>query len=712
MTTWARIVTSWPRTVLALVVPLVLLSGVWGIGVLDRLNLAGYTDPGSESARADELTQATFGRLAPDILVLYTAPDGQTVDDIGPQVVAQLAAVDPTVLARPIESYWTSNPLLRQALVAADRSMALAVVTLDGTDTERLRHYADLVPQLTVTGVDTQFAGYSAVTAAFNEESKTDVAIAEAIAIPLTLVLLVVIFGGLVAAPIPVIVGVLTVFSALGVLHAISIVSDVSAFALNVTTLLGLGLAIDYGLFMVSRFREELPEFGPAGAAARTVQTSGRTIAFSALLMTCAFAGALAAPISMLRSLGFGAIAAVVLAAFLSLTAVPAALTLLGPRIDALPWRRGAVQRGEARARRLWGSVADRVLRRPVVVAVSILALLALLSAPALGIQTTGIDVHGLPPDNPTRIAQEHVTTHFPNATNGATLVVHGADGAAPPPESVARVMAQAQQVDGVRLVVQLDARDDVVLLHAALTSGDFTDDAWSTVDRLRTIADPPGATVLVGGENALGADTNAAILHSIPLMLTVMVGATLVVMFFGFRSIVLPLKAVAMAAISLTATLGVLTWVFQEGHGAGLFGAEPQALPLPALVVVVGAVFGLSTDYEVFLMSRMVEAHDDGASTHEAIRTGIARTGRVITAAAMLLIIVTGATALSDVSLIKIGGIGMAIAILIDATVVRMLLVPALVKLMGRANWWVPRPLARHHRSGTPASARTGPQR
>ena len=349
MTTWARIVTSWPRTVLALVVPLVLLSGVWGIGVLDRLNLAGYTDPGSESARADELTQATFGRLAPDILVLYTAPDGQTVDDIGPQVVAQLAAVDPTVLARPIESYWTSNPLLRQALVAADRSMALAVVTLDGTDTERLRHYADLVPQLTVTGVDTQFAGYSAVTAAFNEESKTDVAIAEAIAIPLTLVLLVVIFGGLVAAPIPVIVGVLTVFSALGVLHAISIVSDVSAFALNVTTLLGLGLAIDYGLFMVSRFREELPEFGPAGAAARTVQTSGRTIAFSALLMTCAFAGALAAPISMLRSLGFGAIAAVVLAAFLSLTAVPAALTLLGPRIDALPWRRGAVQRGEAR---------------------------------------------------------------------------------------------------------------------------------------------------------------------------------------------------------------------------------------------------------------------------------------------------------------------------------------------------------------------------
>ena len=228
----------------------------------------------------------------------------------------------------------------------------------------------------------------------------------------------------------------------------------------------------------------------------------------------------------------------------------------------------------------------------------------------------------------------------------------------------------------------------------------------------MRAIPDPPGATVLIGGENALGADTNAAILHSIPLMLTVMVGATLVVMFFGFRSIVLPLKAVAMATISLTATLGVLTWVFQEGHGAGLFGAEPQALPLPALVVVVGAVFGLSTDYEVFLMSRMVEAHDDGASTDAAIRIGIARTGRVITAAAMLLIIVTGATALSDVNLIKVGGIGMAIAIFIDATVVRMLLVPALVKLMGAANWWVPRPLARHPRPGTPASAQPGPQR
>ncbi|WP_245671546.1 MMPL family transporter [Nocardia amamiensis] len=677
---------------LALSISMFLLSGIWGIGVLQNLNLAGYADPASKSTEAEKLINETPGGRRPDIVVIYTVPVGKTLGDIGPQVLERLASVDPDLLAQPIESYWTAEGIRQIAMRSTDQTRGLAALALAGTESDRLRNYADLVEQLTVDGVQTQFSGYTALTAAYNTKSKTDVVIAESVAIPLMLGLLVVIFGGLVAASAPVVVGGLAVFGSLGALRVISIFTDVSAFSLNIASIIGLGLAIDYSLFIVSRFREELGAgSSPAEATRRTVETAGRTIVFSALLLICAFAGSLVFPISMLRSLGYGAIAAIGIAATLSLTALPAALTLLGERIDAVPWRRGAVQRGEARAQRFWAGLAVWVMRRPVAVTGVIVLVLLALSLPLLGIKTGGVNPNGLPSDNPARQAQATVAANFPNATDGATLVIRGESGAPPSDRAVQQVITEAGQVSGVRVALRLAEDEDWVLVRVLLTHPDFSPAAEDCVRALQQMPNPSGTTVLVGGMNAQRVDSYNAIVGSIPAAVLIVLAATLLLMCVGFRSIMLPLKAVAMATFSLGATFGLLTWVFVDGHGSALLGVDPGPLPLPALVVVTMAVFGLSTDYEVFLMSRMVEAHEQGASTEEAVTSGVSRTGRVITAAATLFIIVAGAAALSDVALIKVAALGMAIAILIDATVVRMLLVPAIVKLMGSANWWMP---------------------
>lgn len=689
----ARWVTNRPHIVVSLAVGVLLLAGIWGgLGIFDRLNLAGYADPGSESAQVDRLIEGSVGRQTPDVVVIYTAPAGRSVDDIGPAVLHHLGAIDGSLLTRPPQSYWSSSPQLRMALASSDRRSGLAILTLAGDESQRLRTYTKLVPLLEVPGIQTQFSGWNATTMATNDQSKHDLLIAEAIAVPLTFALLIVVFGGLVAAAVPVAVGGLAVLGSLGLLRILSEFTDVSAFAVNIASIIGLGLSIDYSLFVVSRFREELRNgCSPLDASRRTIQTAGRTVGFSALLLICGFAGMTIYPLAMLRTLGFGAAAAVGLAALLSITAVPALLVILGRRIDALAWRRGAVDRSEARARAFWAKVADRVMRSPALTATAIIAILAVFSLPVVNLQIGGFQVNGLPKDNPARIAAEAVTANFPLVNNGATLLLRGGDGHHPEPSAVSQIRAAAVHVPDVLLVGQIGQSDDTAILHAVFAVSDFSNAASAAVRALRNLPAPPGTTLLVGGENAVAADSNSAILRGFPLMAAVMVLATFLLMLVAFRSIVLPLKAIAMATFSLLATFGILTWIFQDATRADFLGVTASPLPAGALMMVVALVFGLSTDYEVFLMSRMVEAHDHGATTEEAIRTGMASTGRTITAAAALMLIVTGAASLSQVNLMKVAGVGMAFAILIDATLVRMLLVPALVKLMGNANWWSP---------------------
>lgn len=684
MTAVARVVLARPRLVLALVAGVMLLSGLLGIGASDKVTAAGFIDPGSESAHVDRLVSEHFGPQNPDVVVRYTAPEGQTLDDIGPRVLEALARIDPAMLQRPIETYWNAGFARKQFLRSADDRHALAVVYLAGDANQRVAAYPDIEPLLRVPGVPADLSGYSAVSTEINAQSQHDLVRAEALSLPLTLLILVLVFGGLIAASFPVVVGGLTVLGASGAIRVLAQLTEVSTFAMNIASLLGLGMAIDYGLFLVTRFREEVADgHDVRSAITRTYATAGRTIAFSALLLVCAFAGTFVFPQAVLRSLGIGAITAVALAAGLSLTVLPALLALFGARIGTA--------RAIDRTDRFWGGLVDRVLRRPGLVTVVVGAVLLVFAAPLAGLRLGDIDHHALPPGNPMRVTIEELTTQFPAAGSGATVVLRGTDG---PPQSAAvdAVAAALGEVDGVRQVVQVGRAEDFVVFHAFLRDTDRTEAASDSVRGMRDLTPPDGTVLLIGGDTAATVDSVRSIVAAMPWMILVMVGATMVLLSTAFRSIVLPIKAVALAFLSLAATFGVLAWIFCGGHLAGALGVSTGPIAAGMLVLIIAVVFGLSTDYEVFLLSRMVEAHDAGADTAAAVRLGTVRTARVITAAATLLVIVTGAFTLSPLTPMRFLGLGMIIALVVDATLVRMLLVPALVQLMGPANWWSPR--------------------
>ncbi|MFG1795197.1 MMPL family transporter [Nocardia sp. NPDC049149] len=683
MTAVARLIIARPRTMLAVVVGVMLLLGLIGAHTADKVSAAGFTDPHSESALVDRLVREHFGPQTPDAVALYTAPDGQTLDDIGPRVQQSLATIDPRLLQRPIETYWNSVPPRKQFMKSADNRQAIAAVFLAGDDNRRVAAYPDIQGALEVPGVPTKLSGYSALATQINTQSQHDLVRAESLSLPLTLLILVLVFGGLVAAALPVAVGALAVLGAMGVIRVLTEFTEVSTFAVNIASLIGLGMAIDYGLFLVTRFREELAGGHAIEAAiARTYATAGRTVAFSALLLICAFAGTFVFPQAVLRSLGFGAIAAVALAAFLSLTVLPALLALFGTRIG----KAGSKDRTE----RFWGRVVDAVLRRPGVVTVVVGAVLLVLAAPLTGATLGDIDHRALPAGNEMRSTVEELTARFPAASSGVTAVLQGVDG---PPQSatVDGASTALSHVDGVKQVLPVGRADDFVVFHAFLDATDRSERATATVKDIRALTPPDGTVWRIGGDTAATADSVDSIVRAMPWMILAMVTATVLLLWAAFRSIVLPLKAVVMAFLSLAATFGVLTWIFDDGHLAGVLGVSPGPLAAGMLVLIIAVVFGLSTDYEVFLLSRMVEAHTTGADTAGAVRIGTLKTARVITAAATLLIIVTGAFTLSPLTPMRFLGLGMIIALLIDATLVRMLLVPALVKLMGPANWWTP---------------------
>ncbi|WP_067847178.1 MMPL family transporter [Nocardia lijiangensis] len=684
MIAWARFVMARPRTVLGVAVVVMGLCGLFGAGAAKQLSAGGVIDPNSESALVDRLVTEHFGPQNPDVVAIYTAPEGQTLEDIGPRVRAAIAAIDPALLARPIESYWNSVPPRTNFLRSPDKRHALAVVFTAGDETERIAAYPELEAALRVPGIDTELSGYSALSTEITAQSQRDLLVAESISLPVTLLLLVLVFGGVVAASLPVVVGMLAVAGSMGAIRVISEVTEVSTFAVNIASLLGLGMAIDYGLFLVNRFREEIADgHDVPRAIERTCATAGRTVAFSALLLICAFAGTFVFPQAVLRSLGFGAIAAVGLAAALSLSVLPAMLTLFGPRIG----RAGTSERTE----RFWGRIVDAVLRRPGVVTIAVGAVLLALAAPLSGIRLGDIDHRALPAGNGMRETVERLTADFPAASSGVTAVLRGVDGSVPNAAAVDETLRALGSVSGVRSVLQVGRAEDFVVLHAFLTATDRSEAAAAAVRDIRAMQPPPDTVIQVGGDTAATRDSVDSIVARMPLMVLAMVLATMGLLLAAFRSIVLPLKAVAMAFLSLAATFGVLTWIFSDGHLAGVLGVSVGPLAAGMVVLIIAVVFGLSTDYEVFLLSRMVEAHNAGADTAESVRAGTVKTARVITAAAVLLVLVTGAFTLSPLTPMRFLGIGMIIALVIDATLVRMLLVPALVQLMGGANWWMP---------------------
>ncbi|MDR7326661.1 MULTISPECIES: MMPL family transporter [Catenuloplanes] len=711
-------------TTVIVVVAASIASGVWGLGVFGQLSEGGYIDPGSESAQAAEVAEEALGAQGGDVIVIYT-PDGGNVDDpaAARAITADLAAL-PADRVESATSYWQlaaaaqaaagqpqgQQPADPQAaaraaqaaaqaaqFVTPDKRSAIALVTLAGADeTEKLENYREIKDDFTVDGVETKVGGAAALQHSTSERSKSDLTLAEGVSLPVVLVLLVLIFGSLVAAALPVLVGGLAVLGALGVLHVIALTTEVNSFAVNVASLLGLGMAIDYGLFMVGRFREELAAGRSTAAAVRnTVATAGRTVAFSATLLIIALAGLMLFPQGFLKSLSYGGMSAVALAAFTSLTLLPAMLGLLGPRVDklALPRRKKQIEGEKPVVGTGWERLARFVMKRPVLVALPILALLVFLAVPIKDVRFGEIDERVLPSGDPAREALAELKAEFPAMSGtGVQVVLRGADAAAAQPFA-----AEVANVPGIGEATVSGSQNGVTEITAALESEDALGTASTdAVERIRALDAPAGAEVLVGGFTARNVDSIDATYAQLPRMVLLLAGATLVLMFLAFGSMLLPVKAVVMSALSLTATFGVLVFVFQEGHGAGLLDVTPAPLEIGIVVLMAAVVFGLSTDYEVFLLSRMVEARTRGASTADAVVTGIVRTGRVISAAAILLVVVTGAFALSSLTMMRFIGVGMILALVLDATVVRMLLVPAVIRLMGDAAWWAPGPLRR----------------
>lgn len=733
---WGRVVVRLRWAVLGAALVLAALGAAWGTGVFGTLTGGGFDDPASESSRAAARITAELGNQGADLIVLYSSPTS-TLDQ--PAFREPVTAALERLRQHPeVESVTSWYDTQAPNLVSGDRHATYALVRLRATDPDKLTEaYDDLRPLLDAPGVTTQAGGNVAFLAEANAQTTEDLTRAEMLSLPVLLVLLILIFRGLVAAATPLLVGGLAILGAFIVIRLLSMVTDISIFAINVITLIGLGMAIDYSLFVVSRFREELAAGHDTPAAiARTMVTAGRTVLVSGLTIAIALASLLIFPQTFLSSLGLGGMVAVLIAMLAALTVLPALLAVLGPRINALRvprfWarRRGpaagtpahptaaagpetgglAVAGGplpEPRNGGAWARLARSVMRRPLRYLFAVAALLLVLAAPVLRMDFGGFDERVLPADTEARRVAERIAADFPGGSVGPIAVlVSGA-----PAEAVKPFADRVAALPGVTGVQVSASQGDSTLLSVSYPGEPTSDAAKEAVRAIRDLPSPPGAEVLVGGRTAADIDLVDSLASRLPWMALIMASATLVLLFLAFGSVVLPIKAVLMNLISIGASFGVVVWVFQDGHLADWLDFTPTGFIEPSNPILMLAVlFGLATDYEVFLLSRVREEWDASGDNTASVAAGLQHTGRIITAAALLLIIVVAGFAAGGITFIKLIGVGMIVAIVVDATLVRALLVPATMRLLGRWNWWAPAPLARiHRRFGIRETAATG---
>jgi uncharacterized membrane protein YdfJ with MMPL/SSD domain len=721
-------------------VALCLGGGAYGLTLGSHLTQSGFYDDNSESAKASRLADQVYGRdTSGHIVAIYTAPDGKTVDDrdFGKKILDNLARVEkdhPNEILRSV-GYFKSPGLLRN-MADASKKHAFMSIQLKGNDDDTiLNNYKVVQHDFAVPGVDVKLAGLQPLANELMGTIAEDQKRAEVLAVPLVAVVLFFVFGGVVAACLPAMVGALSIAGSLGIMRLVAISGPVHYFAQPVVTLIGLGIAIDYGLFVVSRFREEIAEgYDTETAVRRAVMTAGRTVVFSSVLIVASAAGLLLFPQGFLKSLTYAMIASVTLSAILSITVLPACLGLLGRHVDSLGvysflrvpffrnwkptnwwlhWLGARVQKNQTREEvenGFWGKLVNRVMKRPIVFAAPIVIIMIWLIVPLGNMSLGGISEKYLPPTNSVRQAQQEFDRTFPRfRTEPLTLVIRANDHRPVTDNQVAQVRSEAMTISGFidpdnnpanmwkeRPYLDGASKDPSVrVIENGLVN---RNDAATKVGELRSIAPPRGLTVWVGGTPALEQDSIQSIFAKLPLMAVILIGTTTLLMFLAFGSLVLPIKAAIMSVLTLGSTLGVLTWIFVDGHFATWLNFTPTPLTAPVIGLVIAVVYGLSTDYEVFLVSRMVEARDTGTSTADAIRIGTATTGRLITAAALVLVVVAGAFVFSDLVMMKYLAFGLVTALLLDATVVRMFLVPSVMKLLGDECWWAPTLLKRLH--------------
>jgi uncharacterized membrane protein YdfJ with MMPL/SSD domain len=680
---------------------LALLGGLWGMGVFGTLSSGGFDTPHSESARARDRILAEVGYREPDLLVLYSS-DRWTVDDapFRAAVTATLARVRSRSEVVRVVSYYD---IRKPAFVSRDAHATYAAVTLaTAGSTGQLDAIRD---QLVAPGLHTQIGGPTAIFSDVNRQVKQDLALAEGLSIPILLGLLVVVFRSVIAATTPLVVGGLAILGAFTAIRALTILTPVSVFAINIITLLSMGMAIDYALFIVSRFREELA-VGQAvpRAISRTVATAGRTVAFSGLIVTLALASLLLFPQMFLRSMGVGGVIAVLVAMLTALTVLPALLAVLGHRVNALRlplgrrttdhYAKGApgVERATGGG---WARLGHAVLRRPVLVVVSSIAALAVLASPFLHARFGGVDERVLPADRQSRVVSQRLHADFPGGAESLSVLVSNADAAA-----AAGFADRVGRLSGVAGAAITAASGSSFVVSVSYVGASGGPSARRVVAEVRSAPRPTGAQVLVGGSAADATDLLASLGARLPWMALLSAAATMLLLFLAFGSLVLPIKALVMSVVSVIASFGVIVWGFQDGHLAAVLGFTSTGyLEATQLILMLAILVGLSTDYEVFLLARIREEWERTGDNTVAVVNGLARTGQIITSAALLLAVVVAGFAAGGITFIKMIGVGMIVAVLVDATVVRTLLAPALMRLLGAANWWAPAPLARMHR-------------
>jgi RND superfamily putative drug exporter len=694
------------------------------------LKVGGFADEQTESARARALIQDRFGKSDNELLVVFTSPTLRADD---PAFIAQAHAALADVQADPnvqAISWHTDN--FRQ--VGQDGHAAFEVLLLRPDVDAGRAVVADVQARLRPVALRTLLGGPPAFFSDIEALSAADLHRAELIAFPFAAIALLLVFRSLVAAIVPVVVGGVGVTVASGVIFLLAHATDMSIFVLNVATMIGLGLGVDYSLFLTSRFREELHAYGSHGGAvsrvevqhavAKTVGTAGRAVCFSGLTVFLGLLALLSFHFMMLRSIGLGGCLVVFATVAAALTLLPALLSLLGPRINrlqVLPPSRSVTL--------FWEHLTHGVMRRPILAGVPALVLLLALGLPFLHVQLSSPDASILPPSVASRQAFDELTAAFaPGETSPIEVAIRMPGNVLDPPNlgrlfTFTHAIAQDSRVARIDSIVTIDPRLTLAQYHIiyadparipdvfaastlqATVKGDTTvvrvysrypstsAESQALVQQIRSQTLGPGSSILVDGETAEIHDVVQELYHDFPHALLFIVLTTYFVLFILFRSVVLPLKAIVMNTLSIVASYGALVFVFQDGHFSSLLGFSPLGFVEASLpILMFCTLFGLSMDYEVFLLSRIKEAYDATGDNRRSVAEGMRQSGRIITSAALIVVVVSTSFMAADIVLIKALGLGVALAVLLDATVVRALLVPATMRLLGDWNWWAPR--------------------
>jgi len=684
------------RFVLALSLVALTISAVLGIGAFGRLLSNGFDDPSSASSQAKVLLDQKFGG-EPDMIFLVHARTG-TVDGTATTATGQALArrLSADTRLRGVTSYWTTHA---SGLRSRDSSDALILAHVVGDDEKSATNAKALLADyahLDNSSATVRIGG--ALGTDVGTQVGKDLAVAESIAVPITIILMILVFGSLIAALLPLAIGVLSIFATFAALDLLTHVTSVSIFAINLATGLGLGLGMDYALLMVSRFREELAKGVDVGeAVARTMSTAGRTIAFSALAVASALSAMLVFPVYFLKSFAYAGVGVTIFSAASALLVLPALLAVLGGRVNS--GRIRGIRPMRSVEAPFWGRLATGVMRRPLVAALPVIAALLFLTTPLLSVTFGTPDERVLPTSSASHQVGDALRNDFATTPDVIDVLITPA----PPQSQLQGYTAQLAHLGGVqRLTVSVgngiagQPATQRVSLSTGLDSASGA--AQDLVKHIRALSAPAGTKVLVGGATAILIDAKHAISSHLLLAGVLIVLTTFILLFLFTGSILQPIRALLGNALTLGATLGMMVWIFQEGHFSSILGFTPRPTDTAMPVLLFCIAFGLSMDYEMFVISRIKELHDAGEANAHAVTAGLARTGRIVSTLAALLSVGFFAFGTSHVSFIQLFGFGTGLAILIDATLVRGVLVPAFMRAFGERSWYAPAPLRRIH--------------